>query len=87
MQEIRQRLQNDGKKAKLNTLVCNTLGISKEELANKFEISVLTMGGWSKNMPKPVELAFKLMLENHELKQKLGKIYEAYEIVASLKKE
>ena len=75
------------KKQKLDTLVCTTLAISKEELANKFENSVLTMGGWRKNMPKPVELALKLMLENHELKQKLGKIYEAYEIIASLKKE
>lgn len=75
------------KKQKLDTLVCNTLGISKEELANEFGISVLTMVGWSKSMPKPVELALKLMLENHELKQKLDKIYEVHEMVASLKKE
>ncbi len=75
------------KSQKLDTLVCNTLGISKEELANEFGISVLTMAGWSKNMPKPVELALKLMLENHELKQKLNKIYEVHEMVASLKKE
>lgn len=75
------------KSQKLDTLVCNTLGISKEELANEFGISVLTMAGWSKNMPKPVELALKLMLENHELKRKLNKIYEVHEMVASLKKE
>ena len=75
------------KSQKLDTLVCNTLGISKEELASKFEISVLTMSGWAKSMPKPVELALKLMLENHELKRKLNKIYEVYEMVASLKKE
>ena len=74
------------KSQKLDTLVCNTLGISKEELASKFEISVLTMGGWAKSMPKPVELALKLMLENHELKQKISKICEAHEIVASFKK-
>lgn len=75
------------KSQKLDTLVCNTLGISKEELASKFEISVLTMSGWAKSMPKPVELALKLMLENHELKRKLNKIYEVHEMVASLKKE
>jgi hypothetical protein len=75
------------KTQKLDTLVCNTLGISKEELANEFGISVLTMAGWSKSMPKPIEIALKLMLENHELKQKMSKICEAHEIVASFKKE
>lgn len=72
-------------KQRLDVLVCDRLSISKEQLADIMGVSVHTMKGWNKNMPKPVELALTLLLENYELKRKLEKIHEAHEIIASIK--
>ncbi|EAH8795963.1 helix-turn-helix domain-containing protein, partial [Campylobacter coli] len=50
--------------------VCNTLGMSRAELAEKLGLSKTTIDSWSDSsrISKTAKVALELMLENHNLR-------------------
>lgn len=63
----------------LHIEVCETLGISRQELANRLDIAKSTIDAWTSNperMSNIAKFAMELMLENHKLKDLLHKIAE-----------
>lgn len=60
--------------------VCNTLGISRIELAEKLGLSKATVDSWSDNsrISKTAQVALELMLENHNLKRIIKNFQEGF---------
>jgi DNA-binding XRE family transcriptional regulator len=63
----------EGKEKNLVKRVCKEYGITQTELAKKLDVPRGTIGRWAseKNIPRGMEIALNLMLENKELKDKL----------------
>ena len=56
--------------------VCDALGISRKELADKLGISKATIDSWSDSsrISNTAQVALELMIENHSLSNIVGKI-------------
>ena len=77
------------KKDLLHNIVCEKLGITRQELADKLGLSVATINSWSdaKRMSKSAKLVMELMLENKELDDTLYKIKDVGEALVKIAKE
>lgn len=77
------------KKDLLHNIVCEKLGITRQELADKLGLSVATINSWSdeKRMSKSAKLAMELMLKNKELDDTLYKIKDVGEALVKIAKE
>ena len=77
------------KKDLLHNIVCEKLGITRQELADKLGLSVTTINSWSdeKRMSKSAKLAMELMLKNKELDDTLYKIKDVGEALVKIAKE
>lgn len=67
--------------------VCIKLRLTQKELASIFNISLPTIARYSSDnskIPKLWMIAFKLTLENIELKEKLDNIKQAQEILKDI---
>lgn len=67
---------------------CEILGISRQELADKLGISVVTINSWTSDparISQTTKVALELMIENHELKQIIKKAKEAQEAIKNFK--
>lgn len=72
----------------LHIKVCEKLGISRQELADKLGISVATINGWTSDparVSQTTKVALELMIENHELKMIIIKAKEAQEAITNFK--
>lgn len=72
----------------MHVKVCEKLGISRQELADKLGISVATINGWTSDptrISQTTKVALELMIENHELKMIIIKAKEAQEAIKSFK--
>lgn len=72
----------------LHTRVCEILGISRQELADKLGISVATINSWTSDparISQTTKVALELMIENHELKMIIIKAKEAQEAITNFK--
>ena len=64
----------------LHIEVCEKLGITRQALSEKLGIAKSTVDSWSSNperMSQTAKVAMELMLETHELKNCLGKVFVA----------
>ena len=77
------------KKDLLHNIVCEKLGITRQELADKLGLSVTTINSWSdeKRMSKSAKLAMELMLKNKELDDTIGKIKDVGQTLVKIAKE
>lgn len=77
------------KKDLLHNIVCEKLGITRQELADKLGLSITTINSWSdeKRMSKSAKLAMELMLKNKELDDTLYKIRDVGEALVKIAKE
>lgn len=77
------------KKDLLHNIVCEKLGITRQELADKLGLSVTTINSWSdeKRMSKSAKLAMELMLKNKELDDTIGKIKDVSQTLVKIAKE
>ena len=77
------------KKDLLHNVVCEKLGITRKELADKLGLSVATINSWSdeKRMSKSAKLAMELMLKNKELDDTIGKIKDVGAALVKIAKE
>ena len=67
---------------------CEILGISRQELADKLGISVVTINSWTSDparISQTTKVALELMSENYELKQIIKKAKEAQEAITNFK--
>ena len=67
---------------------CEILGISRQELADKLGISVVTINSWTSDparISQTTKVALELMIENYELKQIIKKSKEAQDAIANFK--
>lgn len=64
------------KKDLLHNIVCEKLGITRQELADKLGLSITTINSWSdkKRISKSAKLVMELMLENKELDDTIDKV-------------
>lgn len=72
----------------LHIRVCEILGISRQELADKLGISVATINSWTSDparISQTTRVALELMIENHKLKQIVKKAKEAQEAIKNFK--
>ena len=72
----------------LHIKVCEILGISRQELADKLGISVATINGWTSDparISQTTKLALELMIENHKLKMIVKKAKEAQEAITNFR--
>lgn len=72
----------------LHIRVCEILGISRQELADKLGISVATINGWTSDparVSQTTKIALELMIENYELKRIIKKSKEAQDAIANFK--
>jgi hypothetical protein len=72
----------------LHIKVCEILGISRQELADKLGISVATINSWTSDparISQTTRVALELMIENHELKMIIIKAKEAQEAIKNFK--
>ena len=72
----------------LHIKVCEKLGISRQELANKLGISTATINSWTSDparVSQTTKVALELMIENHKLKMIIIKAKEAQEAITNFK--
>ena len=72
----------------MHVKVCEKLGISRQELADKLGISVATINSWTSDasrVSQTTKIALELMLENYELKQIIIKAKEAQEAITNFR--
>lgn len=72
----------------LHIRVCEILGISRQELADKLGVSISTINSWtsySARVTQTTKVALELMIENYELKQIIKKSKEAQDAIANFK--
>lgn len=72
----------------LHIKVCEILGISRQELADKLGISVATINSWTSDparVSQTTKVALELMIENHELKMIIIKAKEAQEAITNFR--
>lgn len=72
----------------LHIKVCEILGITRQELANKLGISTATINSWTSDparVSQTTKLALELMIENHELKMIIIKVKEAQDAIKNFK--
>lgn len=74
----------------LHIKVCEKLGISRQELANKLGISTVTINSWTSDparVSQTTKVALELMIENHKLKMIIIKAKEAQEAIKNFNPE
>lgn len=74
----------------LHIKVCEKLGISRQELANKLGISTATINSWTSDparVSQTTKVALELMIENHKLKMIIIKAKEAQEAIKNFNPE
>lgn len=72
----------------LHIKVCEILGITRQELANKLGISTATINSWTSDparVSQTTKVALELMIENYNLKQIIIKAKEAQEAITNFK--
>lgn len=72
----------------LHIKVCEILGISRQELADKLGVSISTINSWTSypaRVSQTTRVALELMIENHELKQIIKKAKEAQKAITNFK--
>ena len=72
----------------LHIRVCEILGISRQELADKLGVSISTINSWTSypaRVSKTTKVALELMIENYELKQIIKKSKEAQDAITNFK--
>lgn len=72
----------------MHVKVCEKLGISRQELADKLGISVATINSWTSDparVSQTTKVALELMIENYNLKQIIIKAKEAQEAITNFK--
>lgn len=72
----------------LHIKVCEILGITRQELANKLGISTATINSWTSDparVSQTTKIALELMIENHELKMIIIKAKEAQDAIKNFK--
>lgn len=72
----------------LHIRVCEILGISRQELADKLGVSISTINSWTSypvRVTQTTKVALELMIENYELKQIIKKSKEAQDAIANFK--
>lgn len=72
----------------LHIKVCEILGISRQELADKLGVSISTINSWTSypaRVTQTTRVALELMIENHELKMIIIKAKEAQEAITNFK--
>lgn len=72
----------------LHIKVCEILGITRQELANKLGISTATINSWTSDparVSQTTKVALELMIENHELKMIIIKAKEAQDAIKNFK--
>lgn len=72
----------------LHIIVCEILGISRQELADKLGVSISTINSWTSypaRVTQTTKVALELMIENYELKQIIKKSKEAQDAIANFK--
>ncbi|ALF45094.1 MULTISPECIES: helix-turn-helix domain-containing protein [Campylobacter] len=70
--------------------VCAELGITQKELAQRLGIHITAVQKWvanADNLPEHTIKTLDLLLENHELKNKVEKINTLLQIISELQKE
>lgn len=77
------------KKDLLHNIVCEKLGITRQELADKLGLSISTINSWSdeKRISKSTKLVMELMLENKELDDTIDKIKDVGHALVKITKE
>jgi DNA-binding helix-turn-helix protein len=77
------------KKDLLHNIVCEKLGITRQELADKLGLSISTINSWSdeKRISKSAKLVMELMLENKELDDTIDKIKDVGHALVKITKE
>jgi len=55
-------------------LTCKELGITQKELAERLGVTTSAISQWNNEVPKVAQVALKLLVENHELRQALNDI-------------
>ena len=77
------------KKDLLHNIVCEKLGITRQELADKLGLSVATINSWSdvNRMSKSARVAMELMLKNKELDDTLCKIKDVGHALVKITKD
>lgn len=77
------------KKDLLHNIVCEKLGITRQELADKLGLSISTINSWSdkKRISKSAKLVMELMLENKELDDTIDKIKDVGQVLVKITKE
>ena len=63
---------------------CKELGVTQKELAEMMGVSPQAVSQWQVETPKTIQLALELLIENKELKEKLGIIKKAQNIMNTL---
>ena len=62
---------------------CQILNISQKELANKLDVKPSAVSNWvNGDIPKMVQLALELILENKELKDDFDILKKAHKILS-----
>ena len=72
----------------LHIKVCEILGISRQELADKLGVSISTINSWTSypaRVSQTTKVALELMIENYELKRIIKKAKEAQEAIKNFK--
>jgi len=80
-------MKEEMKNKKLNIVkkVCAEFNINQAELGRRLDVPAFTVGTWATgNVPKMVEIALNLMIENKQQKELLEAIKKGNEAIARI---